>query len=127
MPRMSPADYGAWLARRCLAGSSARSEPIGRHGPAEAELHDAILAECRRRGLKVVHSRMDRASTVSVGAPDFVVALPFGRTLWVECKSAKGKLRHDQAAWIATLKSLGHEAHVVRSLDQFLTLITPNS
>jgi hypothetical protein len=92
----------------------------------ESLLHDAILAECRARGLRVIHSRMDRASTVAVGAPDFVIALVGARTLWIECKSAHGVLRHDQAAWIATLQSLGHEAHVIRSIEEFIAIITPN-
>ena len=90
----------------------------------EALVHDAILSECRRHGLCVIHSRMDRASTVAVGAPDFVIALPAARTLWLECKSATGILREEQAVWLANLQDLGHEAHLIRSIDEFLSVLT---
>lgn len=127
MPRMSPEQYAIYLAGLPARKKTPPREPLMvRQAPAEADLHDAIERECRRRGLCFIHSRMDRASTIQVGAPDFVIALPAGRTLWIECKSAKGVLRHCQAAFLATLRSLGHQAHVVRSLDEFLTLVTPS-
>jgi len=124
---MSPQEYASYVSRQSVHRRPGLGETIVRMASQEAELHDAILAECRRRGLRCIHSRMDRAATISVGAPDFVIALPAGRTLWVECKSAKGSLRHDQAAWLSTLHSLGHEAHLVRSFDAFLTLISPQA
>lgn len=124
---MSPEQYAIYRAGILARKQEPPREPLVRKATPEAELHDAILAECRRRGLCFIHSRMDRASTIQVGAPDFVIALPAGRTLWIECKSAKGVLRQAQAAFLATLQSLGHEAQVVRSLDQFLSLICPDS
>lgn len=91
----------------------------------EADLHDAILAHCRAKGWPVVHSRMDRPSTSGVGTPDFVVALPSGTTVWIEAKASGGKLRPEQAAWLAALRILGHRAEVVRSLPEFLALVSP--
>jgi hypothetical protein len=94
----------------------------------EADLHDSILAVCRARGWLPVHSRMDVPQTAGVGTPDFVVALPGARVVWVECKAAKGKLTTEQAAWLAGLRRLGHRAEVVRSLEEFLTVaesVTP--
>jgi hypothetical protein len=63
---------------------------------------------------------MDVPQTAGIGTPDFVVALPGGRTVWVECKTAKGKLTQPQAAWIAALNKVGHRAVVVRSMAEFL-------
>lgn len=106
----------------------AAGQPAGRSAAAvarESDLHDAILAYCRSRGWPVVHSRMDVPQTAGVGTPDFVVALPGGRTVWVEAKAAGGKLRPEQAAWLAALQAKGHTAAVVRSLPDFLDAIAP--
>ena len=88
----------------------------------EAELHEAILNYCRSKGWRCVHSRMDRPSTSQTGTPDFVVALPCGQTVWVEAKTAKGKLTLEQNAWLAALRALGHKAGVVRSIQEFIEL-----
>lgn len=88
----------------------------------ERELHEQILAMCRSKGWPVVHSRMDVPSTSGVGTPDFVIALPIGRTVWVEAKTAKGKLRPEQAAWLAALRAKGHRAGVVRSIEEFVMM-----
>ena len=113
-----------------LDGTRIQPRPPGEPSKAvarESDLHESILSICRARRWLVVHSRMDIAQTASVGVPDFVVALPAGRVVWVECKSATGKLRHEQAAWLAALRSLGHTAEVVRSLPEFLAIVTNTS
>ena len=89
----------------------------------EADLHDQILSECRRRAWPVVHSRMDRPTTSAVGTPDFVIALPKGRTLWIEAKTAHGKLTMEQRTWLFWLQKLGHRAFVVRSFQDFLSVL----
>ena len=89
----------------------------------ESCLHDGILAYCRQRGWPVVHSRMDVPATCGVGTPDFVIALPGGRTIWIEVKSAKGKLRPEQNAWLASLRRVDHIAEVVRSMEDFVSII----
>lgn len=81
----------------------------------ERDLHDYIIDRCRDLGYYVIHSRMDRRSTVAVGAPDFVVAMPHGRTVWIECKSATGKPTRAQCSNITQLLHLGHVVHIVRS------------
>ena len=88
----------------------------------EADLHEDILEECRKNEWPVVHSRMDRPQTAAVGTPDFVIAMPGGETLWVEAKSAKGKLTMEQLAWMAALRKVGHRSGVVRSIEEFRAL-----
>lgn len=88
----------------------------------ESELHEEILAYCRSKGWRAIHSRMDRPSTSGVGSPDFVVALPCGQTVWVEAKTAKGKLTLEQNAWLAALRALGHHAGVVTCLEEFVMM-----
>jgi hypothetical protein len=88
----------------------------------EADLHDAILDFCRIKGWPVVHSRMDVPATCGVGTPDFVIAVPSGRTLWIEAKASGGKLRPEQSAWLASLRFVGHTAEVVRSMEEFIAV-----
>jgi len=88
----------------------------------EAKLHEEIKVYCRSKGWLFNESRMDRPSTSGVGSPDFVVALPSGKTIWVEAKTAKGKLSLEQNAWLAALRKLGHHAGVVRHLREFVMM-----
>jgi hypothetical protein len=83
----------------------------------EADLHDQILEHCRCNGWYVLHSRMDRRSTITVGAPDFCIALPSGKTCWIECKRRGGKPTPAQRGAIMVLHLLGHSAAVVDSFE----------
>jgi Holliday junction resolvase len=87
----------------------------------ERQLHDDILTECRRRGWIALHSRMDMAATLTVGAPDFVI-LAEGRILLIEVKTRTGKLSPAQQALHAWARKLGHEVNVVRSVEEFNAL-----
>ena len=117
---------------RLRDGSYAKPKHIGRlvSGQAddqgvdrEKDLHDAILKHCKFNGWPVVHSRMDVPQTAGVGTPDFVIAMPGGVTVWVEAKSATGKIKPEQSAWLAMLMRVGHSAHVVRSMQEFLEVV----
>jgi hypothetical protein len=121
MPRASEAWLASYLARQNQTDNTRTDEPAD-PGP-EKKLHWRIIAECDRRGFPWVHARMDLPHTVAVGTPDFVVALPMGRTLWIECKSGARKLTPRQQAWMRRLTRNAHQAHVVRSFRQFLDLI----
>jgi hypothetical protein len=124
MPRMSQAEYCDYLARReyrkplCLAGRE-RIAAV----KTEAELHDWIMAECRRRGWIALHGRMDAATGRTVGEPDFVILADAGRVVLLECKTATGKLRPEQAALHAWASKLGHTVHVVRSLAEAVEML----
>lgn len=88
----------------------------------ESDLHDKILAECKRRGWCVVHSRMDRATTTASGVADFIIYADFGRVFTVEAKSSIGKLSTSQMAFMKHLEVLGHKCHPIRSLREFMQL-----
>jgi len=94
----------------------------------ESDLHDQIIGECRRRGWPFVHSRMDKATGQAAGIPDFVIAtnLPIIelRTLWVECKSVKGKQSPAQRGFQMMLEMNAHSYHLICSFSEFLKLIT---
>lgn len=111
--------YGLDGQRLRTRGGGQPSQAVAR----EADLHDDILAYCRAKGWPVVHSRMDVPQTAGIGTPDFVVALPGGLTAWVEAKAAAGKVRPEQAAWMAALRAHGHRAEIVRSFPEFLNIV----
>ena len=89
----------------------------------EAELHEAIFDECRRRGWIALHGSMAERTCRTLGEPDFVILADGGRVLFVECKSRTGKLSPAQAALKHHAEKLGHTVHVVRSLEEFLKLL----
>jgi hypothetical protein len=88
----------------------------------ESKLHDDILDECQRRGWLAVHGRMDVRSTITKGAPDFIILTERG-VLLIECKTKEGKLSTDQMAFHAWARRLGHTVHVVRSMDEFRAIL----
>lgn len=115
---------GDWTQGR--TGKPALSPASGGRSKAvelEGDLHEDILAYCRARGWRCVHSRMDRPATCEVGTPDFAIVMPDGVTLWVEAKARHGKPTVEQLAWLAALHRLGHVCGVVRSMDEFQELV----
>lgn len=94
----------------------------------ESTLHDQIRAHCDSQfpRWKYIHSRMDKRSTIGVGCPDFVVAMP-GKVLFIECKRKGGKLSTDQRDWSFEMEKLGHKVHLVTTMEQFLEITKENN
>lgn len=111
--------YRDYLAREAArkGGRSATCPTCGVE--VESEMHDQIIAECKRLGWLWIHARMDKASHMTVGAPDFIILAEGGRVLLVECKTRTGKIRPEQAAFAAWAGKLGHAVHVMRSMEEF--------
>jgi VRR-NUC domain len=93
----------------------------------EKDLHADIIAELKALRIYFVHSRMDKAHTNGIGCPDFILALQnedgTPRTVWIEVKTAKGKLTREQSGVAMLLKIANHEHHVIRSLKEFLEIL----
>lgn len=85
----------------------------------EADLQAEIEAECRRRGWMPFRQRMDRAATMPVGFPDFVIMANDGRVIWIEAKAGKRKPSLEQRAMHAVAARLGHTVHVIRTMQEF--------
>jgi hypothetical protein len=119
--RFSSADYNAMLVRRNAKNPAAPKSPAAER---ESELQDDIESECRRRGWLAFRSRMDRATTMPIGFPDFVIMAESGRTIWIEAKSRKGKVRPEQRALHSMAHHLGHEVFTVRSMSEFFEAVT---
>jgi hypothetical protein len=89
----------------------------------ERDLHDQIEAYARARGWMVCHSRMDRASTVAVGFPDFALFMDGGLAVFLECKRPGGKATPAQLAKLAQARKLGFAAEIVTSMGEALAAI----
>lgn len=86
----------------------------------EQQLQDALIEAARLLGYLVVHFRPARTgrgwSTPlqgDVGFPDTVLA-GHGRVIYVECKTAAGRLEVDQILWAAELSRAGCEVYLIR-------------
>ena len=122
--RMTQEEVYKYNARRKASNSAIpKLEVESKSIEREKYLHDSIIVECRRMGWAFVHSRMDRATTQAKGVPDFIIALPEGRTLWIECKSKIGKQSSEQQAFAYHIESLGHEYYEVRDFGDFLGVV----
>ncbi len=60
---------------------------------------------------------------VRKGVPDVIIVLPAGRIVWLEVKALGGRLSEDQVAWRDRLRAMGHEWHLVDSVDAAIAVI----
>jgi hypothetical protein len=117
----TPSNVAAHNAR--VAGNADTEVAVKRTcGTREADLHDQIYDECRRRGWIVLHGSMSQRTHRTLGEWDFVIIAETGRVLLVECKIGKNKLSPEQQSLHHWARSLGHDSHVVRSIEEFLNL-----
>ena len=119
MVSISQSDYLNILARQRLKDTT-----VSKAVEEEGELHTQILDECKRRGWLAFHGAMNSKSNRTLGEPDFVILCDRGRFLMVECKTRTGKLSIEQRSIQAWAAKLEHAVHVVRSLEDFLEVIT---
>lgn len=95
-----------------LAPSPQVTHPIDH----ESDLHDYISMYCREHGWLAFHGSMAHRTRRTEGEPDFIILAP-GRVLMIECKARGGKCSPAQNAVIAMATSLGHQIHVVDSIE----------
>lgn len=126
MGSFSHADYLLMLQRleENKLRSPTASEPDTEREVGKGGLHEKIMQWCDSQWppWPYLHNRTDKRSTVAVGACDFLIYCPGGRTLTIECKSATGKQTQDQVIWAKRLEMVGHPVHLVRSMNDFLIL-----
>ena len=102
----------------------------------EAQVQKAIITYLQLKGWLVAHipnggrdaahrRQMARQGAVN-GWPDLVAIDRQGQTLWVEVKTAKGRISPAQKAVISELEARGCQVLVARSLDdvvEYLALV----
>lgn len=86
----------------------------------EKDLHEQILRYCQNQMWLAVTSRMDVATTTARGVPDFLLLLPGGRLLCIECKTKTSKCTVEQLGWKLWAEKLGHRWILIRSMAEFL-------
>jgi hypothetical protein len=116
-------DHEARVAKGRSNGQPA--PPVTQAAERERALHDDIQDECKRRRWLCLHGSMAHKTMRTVGEPDFTILADVGRVFFVECKTATGKLSPEQLALKCWAEMLGHEIHIVRSLDEFLKIVGP--
>lgn len=87
----------------------------------EAELQAVVKDAARLFGWLTYHTHDSRRS--DAGFPDLVLARP-DRTMFVELKSAKGRLTVDQTHWLQVLEKAGQTTHIWRPADWLAGTIT---
>lgn len=131
--RMTLASVIAHEARLKAGKEPASGEGVEREG----DLHDEIIAECKKRGWIYFHGSTAHLTKRTIGEPDFTV-LGFVEENWigepqkrrvpkvwfVECKTKTGKLSPEQLGLKLWAEKLGHTIHTIRSLEDFLKVVT---
>lgn len=118
MPKMSSAEYYAHQAK-----FAPKVEVLKPYDGPEADIHQKILDYCKAKTWYVVHSRMDQKATTAEGVPDFIIATRSGITLWVEAKRKGSKPTEKQRDANYWLRMLGHKAHIIWSIEEFLDVV----
>jgi hypothetical protein len=87
----------------------------------ERKLHHLIDSYLRQRGIEPIRSRMDKRSTINVGAPDFMFAYR-GKAIAMEVKLPGEKLTKEQESMRAIMTSPVNGWHycVVHDVDEAL-------
>lgn len=84
----------------------------------EREIQADILQFCRLKGWPYDCPTFGKKTRVSIGRPDIIIALPGGKTAWVEVKMPKGLLSAEQATYLGRLGVLGHNIIVPTSAKE---------
>lgn len=90
----------------------------------ESILHNQIVDYCQSHGWAYLHGAMSTRTHRSEGEPDFSLLASGGRHFLIECKRKTGKLTPAQLAFAAHARRNGHTVYLVRSLDEFLYVVT---
>jgi hypothetical protein len=97
--------------------------------PSEAEFQKAVVDLAQLRGWLVMHIADSRRG-LGPGYPDLTLLHPrTGQLLFVELKSANGRVSPDQQRWLDALRRGGHRAEVWRpahfATGQIQAALTP--
>lgn len=83
----------------------------------EAQLQSLVIELAQLAGFFIFHDHDSRRNTR--GLPDLILVHPrTGRLVFAELKTAAGRVRPEQKAWLAAL-GIRHEAYLWRPADWF--------
>lgn len=114
--RMSTAEVIAYQARMASKWSE-NNPPSVSDQDDESKFHEEIMSYLKGVGIHgVVHSRMDKPTTVQEGVPDFLFAYA-GVPVALEAKVKSRKVTTAQFGWLLALDMDGWVCKTVRSLS----------
>lgn len=115
------AEYQARRGRGIDSGGTSEPEQTKTADEPEKRLQAKIEAYLTEHGFYWFHDRSRGCN--QRGFPDLVAALPNGRTVWLELKSAGGRMSDEQRMVGAKLAFLGHGFYEIRSYRRFLEIM----
>lgn len=129
MTHMSPENH-AILVERVRLNKGGPKDPLTGEdletpdpGP-ESELQRKIVADAKANGwpcLSFPQSELVKRF-LPPGWPDILIAMPKGRTVFLETKSATGELREKQKLMRNMLRMLGHEYYKCKSFKRYVQI-----
>lgn len=107
-------------ARKALPDTDDTADP----GP-ESVLAGKIGTWAKDHGYPILAFRQSAKARgfIPAGWPDCTLILPEGRTVFIELKSGKGRLRKEQKQLRLMFMALSHEYHVCKSMQRFLEIV----
>jgi hypothetical protein len=108
---------------RYLPGQPLPDDSIGSEAVEQGKFAKWLKEQWQAGRLEYFWQRLDKRATGKPGTPDFIVALPEAKTLWIELKSAEGALSVPQAATLKNLARLGYSASVCHSGAEAIRLV----
>lgn len=107
------------------AGQNQPLQPpiLGGEPSHEKDLHNQIIRYLNNERILFFHGSMAHKAMRTLGETDFIIALPSGVTLWLECKTKTGKLSPEQVIVRHRLLHAGHSYSIVRSYNDFLNAL----
>lgn len=100
-----------------LAAATEQTTPGKADVRAERAIQDELDQWLRDYDYEFVRPPMHVRSQMPLGHPDFTIYLSSGRVVFVESKTATGKLSTEQVAYHCRLQKRGHAVFVCRSLQ----------
>jgi hypothetical protein len=89
----------------------------------EAQFQRQVIQLAALLGYRVYHTHDSRRS--AAGFPDLVLVHPKRGTVFAELKTDTGKVKPEQAEWLADLQAAGQRAYLWRpaDFDQITTIL----
>lgn len=91
----------------------------------ESELASKIVAHATGQGWPHIYFPQTKKlrNFLPPGFPDFVIAIPGGRTIYLETKAATRKLGKKQRLMCNMFRMLGHEYYKCKSFKRWLDIV----
>jgi hypothetical protein len=125
MTRWTEAEYIDWQGRRWQREDSATNSftEVPDDGP-ESRLAGKISKWAKTNGFPILNFRQSKkaAGFIPVGFPDVTLVLP-NRVVFLELKSATGRLRKEQHEVARQFAYLKNAIYVVKSYKRFLEIV----